>query len=68
MLERIQRLWCRTAHTQRMWPIHGRYICAQCLRQHPVAWDRRGAAANAGRARQTNLHGLGMSVSGKVRV
>jgi hypothetical protein len=39
MFERIARLWCKRAHTRPMWPIHGRYICAQCLRQHPVAWD-----------------------------
>jgi hypothetical protein len=39
MFERIATLWCKRAHTRSMWPIHGRYICAQCLRQHPVAWD-----------------------------
>jgi hypothetical protein len=40
MFEWIARLWCKRAHTRPMWPIHGRYTCAKCLRQHPVAWDR----------------------------
>jgi len=22
-----------------MWPIHGKYICPQCLREYPVAWE-----------------------------
>ena len=26
-------------HTQVMWPIHGRYICPQCLREYPLAWE-----------------------------
>lgn len=34
-----------------MWPIHGRYTCAKCLRQHPVAWDGPGFAAKTGVAR-----------------
>ena len=39
MTERIANLWCRVAHTKAMWPMHGKYICPQCLRQHPVFWD-----------------------------
>jgi hypothetical protein len=27
-------------HNQAMWPIHGKYICPQCLQEYPVAWDR----------------------------
>jgi hypothetical protein len=48
MSERIARLWCKRAHTRPMWPIHGRYICAQCLRQHPVAWDSSRVALESG--------------------
>ncbi|HYW46356.1 MAG TPA: hypothetical protein VE959_26045 [Bryobacteraceae bacterium] len=22
-----------------MWPIHGKYICPQCLREHRLAWE-----------------------------
>lgn len=39
MFEWIATFWCKRAHGRPMWPIHGRYICAQCMRQHPVAWD-----------------------------
>lgn len=53
MFEWIGRLWCKKAHTRRMWPIHGRYICAQCLRQHPVAWDNPRFAAKTGVAPET---------------
>jgi hypothetical protein len=24
-----------------MWPIHGRYICSECFREYPVAWEGR---------------------------
>ena len=26
-------------HRRAMWPIHGKYICPQCLREFPVVWD-----------------------------
>jgi hypothetical protein len=39
MLNWISDLWCRKMHTQAMWPIHGKYICPQCLREHRVAWE-----------------------------
>lgn len=45
MFERIARLWCKRAHARPMWPIHGRYICAKCLRQQAVAWDRPAVAS-----------------------
>jgi hypothetical protein len=32
-------LWCRKMHTRAMWPIHGRYVCQECLREYPVAWE-----------------------------
>jgi hypothetical protein len=39
MLNWISEVWCRTMHHQAMWPMHGKYICPQCLRQHRVAWE-----------------------------
>lgn len=38
MIEKFLAAWCRNMHRGAMWPMHGRYICPQCLRQHPVAW------------------------------
>ncbi len=31
--------WCRFAHPEPMWPIHGHYQCPKCLRLHRVRWD-----------------------------
>ena len=39
MAERIASFWCRVAHTKAMWPMHGKYICPRCLREHPVFWE-----------------------------
>jgi hypothetical protein len=39
MINKISELWCRKMHTKAMWPIHGRYICPQCLRTHAVVWE-----------------------------
>ncbi len=39
MMNWIAVLWCKKMHTKAMWPIHGRYICPQCLRTYPVAWE-----------------------------
>ena len=39
MINKISELWCKKMHTNAMWPIHGRYICPQCLRTYPVAWE-----------------------------
>jgi len=38
MMNWISELWCKKMHTKAMWPIHGRYICPQCLRTYPVVW------------------------------
>ena len=35
----ISELWCKKMHSRAMWPIHGRYICRECLREYPVAWE-----------------------------
>ena len=39
MLDRLAELWCRNVHSKTMWPIHGKYICPDCLRQYPVVWE-----------------------------
>jgi hypothetical protein len=26
-------------HSKAMWPIHGHYICPDCHREYPVAWE-----------------------------
>jgi hypothetical protein len=45
MIEKFLAAWCRNMHSGAMWPMHGRYICRQCLRQHPVAWEDARATA-----------------------
>jgi len=35
----IARVWCRMTHAGSMWPIHGEYRCATCLRIYPVSWE-----------------------------
>ncbi len=47
MLNWISTFWCQKMHTKAMWPIHGRYICPQCLRTYPVAWEEPVTAATA---------------------
>jgi hypothetical protein len=51
MSERIASFWCRVAHTKAMWPMHGKYICPQCLREYPVFWQdsNRPASLTAGK-------------------
>jgi hypothetical protein len=40
MLNWISGVWCKTMHSrQAMWPIHGRYLCPNCLRVHEVKWQ-----------------------------
>jgi hypothetical protein len=39
MMNWISMQWCKKMHSQPSWPIHGKYICMQCLREHPVAWE-----------------------------
>jgi hypothetical protein len=38
MWKRLGAVWCSLMHEQPMWPIHGRYECGICGRQHEVAW------------------------------
>jgi hypothetical protein len=39
MMNRIAAAWCKKMHSGAMWPIHGKYICSQCLREHLVTWE-----------------------------
>jgi hypothetical protein len=39
MKDWIGQVWCKRMHRGAMWPIHGRYVCPQCLREFPVAWN-----------------------------
>jgi hypothetical protein len=39
MIEKFLAVWCRHMHRGAMWPMHGKYTCSQCLRQHPVGWE-----------------------------
>jgi hypothetical protein len=39
MWDRFAEFWCRNMHSKTMWPIHGKYICPDCLREYPVAWE-----------------------------
>ncbi len=38
MWDKISTAWCKTMHKRSMWPIHGRYVCSECFREHPVMW------------------------------
>ena len=38
MNKTIGDLWCKFAHAEPMWPIHGEYECRVCGRHHPVEW------------------------------
>ncbi len=39
MWNRISEMWCKSMHSRAMWPIHGKYICPDCLREYPVIWE-----------------------------
>jgi len=41
MIEKFLSAWCRQMHNSLMWPMHGKYKCSKCLREHPVAWETR---------------------------
>jgi hypothetical protein len=42
MWNRISEIWCKKLHHGAMWPIHGRYVCPDCLREYPVIWESSG--------------------------
>lgn len=37
-IDRFGELWCKTLHRDAMWPIHGKYVCKKCFREHAVPW------------------------------
>jgi len=37
--EQAGETWCKLAHPEPMWPIHGHYQCPECLRRYPVPWE-----------------------------
>ena len=39
LIDRIQGWWCETMHDRAMWPIHGKYRCATCLREYAVGFE-----------------------------
>lgn len=39
MKELIMRFVCRHFHGLPFHPIHEKYVCPVCLREHPVQWD-----------------------------
>jgi hypothetical protein len=39
MWERILAAWCRKMHDETMWPMHGKYVCRKCLREHRLRWE-----------------------------
>jgi hypothetical protein len=45
MWERVLAAWCRKMHDEAMWPMHGRYVCRKCLREHRVVWESKSQAA-----------------------
>ena len=48
MWNRIANLWCKKMHSEAMWPIHGKYICPRCLREHALEWEGPATAAEYG--------------------
>jgi hypothetical protein len=39
MWNRFSEAWCKAMHNKPMWPINGKYVCSQCLREHSVTWE-----------------------------
>ncbi len=47
MLNWMRVTWCKSMHTEAMWPINGKYICPRCLHEYPVPWEVPATAAGA---------------------
>ena len=66
MLTWISEFWCKKMHSGAMWPIHGKYICPDCLREYPVAWEgdvKAVAYADAAQQQQQALRVNSVSIS-----
>jgi hypothetical protein len=61
MWERFLAAWCRMTHDEAMWPMHGRYVCRRCLREHEVEWAGQ-AAVKALPARAARTASASMDV------
>jgi hypothetical protein len=68
LLKKIGELWCTNVHRSAMWPVRGRYLCAVCLREYPVLFEKavvelpnnvfpivRRRLADSGRVRETAM-------------
>ena len=60
MLDRISEVWCKTMHRGVMWPINGKYTCAECLREYAVEW---GFPEEFPPALSQNQHDMSISTS-----
>ena len=40
LVDGLGALWCRTLHSNPMWPVNGVYQCRTCYRKYPVAWEQ----------------------------
>lgn len=49
-MRKLKRVWCKLFHTEAMWPIHGRYLCATCLEPWEVIAENDVAKASTLRA------------------
>ena len=56
MWNRIADMWCKKMHTEAMWPIHGKYICPRCLREHALEWEGPATPAEYGRSIPPHAH------------
>jgi len=36
----VSRWWCRHMHGTPFLPVHGRYLCPQCLQEFRIDWNR----------------------------
>jgi hypothetical protein len=72
MKDWMAQVWCKKMHRGAMWPIHGKYVCPQCLREHPVAWEGDAPARSSSRisekAAAVAAHALSSPLVGSVHV
>jgi hypothetical protein len=57
--------WCERMHSKAMWPIHGRYVCRVCLREHPISWFQDDYADAGERLGRISRSKLGLHPSGR---
>jgi hypothetical protein len=42
LMNRVEQIWCEQMHSAILWPIHGKYRCARCLREYPATFEETG--------------------------